>query len=153
MLALGLFPDGTLDLGGVVEVLTRPRVRRVLWFTLWSAGAGHRRRGRRWAARSRSCCTGCGSPAATLLRALVVVPFVLPTVVVGVAFRQLIAPTGPLGVARPRRHRGRDRRRARLLQHQRRGPHGRGLLGGDRPPTRGGRGRARGQPLRRCSAR
>ena len=36
-------------------------------------------------------------PGRDLLRALVVVPFVLPTVVVGVAFRQLIAPNGPLG--------------------------------------------------------
>ena len=36
-------------------------------------------------------------PGRDLLRALVVVPFVLPTVVVGVAFRQLIAPSGPLG--------------------------------------------------------
>ena len=36
-------------------------------------------------------------PGRDLLRALVVVPFVLPTVVVGVAFRQLIAPSGPFG--------------------------------------------------------
>ena len=36
-------------------------------------------------------------PGRDLLRAVVVVPFVLPTVVVGVAFRQLIAPAGPLG--------------------------------------------------------
>ena len=96
MLARGLWPDGSLDLGGVVEVLTRPRTRRVLWFTLWSAGAAtlvavvvglpvafvlHRLR----------------FPGRDVLRALVVVPFVLPTVVVGVAFRQLIAPSGPLG--------------------------------------------------------
>ncbi len=96
MLARGLWPDGSLDLGGVVDVLTRPRTRRVLWFTLWSAGAAtlvavvaglpvafvlHRLR----------------FPGRDVLRALVVVPFVLPTVVVGVAFRQLIAPSGPLG--------------------------------------------------------
>ena len=36
-------------------------------------------------------------PGRDVLRALVVVPFVLPTVVVGVAFRQLIAPSGPVG--------------------------------------------------------
>ena len=36
-------------------------------------------------------------PGRDLLRALVVVPFVLPTVVVGVAFRQLIAPSGSFG--------------------------------------------------------
>ncbi|HET7350446.1 MAG TPA: iron ABC transporter permease, partial [Marmoricola sp.] len=96
MLARGFWPEGEFDPGAVLEVLARPRVGRVLWFTLWSATAGtlvavvlgvpvafalHRLR----------------FPGRDLLRALVVVPFVLPTVVVGVAFRQLVAPTGPLG--------------------------------------------------------
>ena len=96
MLARGFWPAGEFDPGAVLEVLARPRVGRVLWFTLWSAAAGtllavvlgvpvayalHRLR----------------FPGRDLLRALVVVPFVLPTVVVGVAFRQLVAPTGPLG--------------------------------------------------------
>jgi thiamine transport system permease protein len=96
MLARGLWPDGTFDPGAVLGVLGRARVHRVLWFTLWSAAAGtavsvvlglpvayalHRLR----------------FPGRDVLRALVVVPFVLPTVVVGVAFRQLIAPGGPLG--------------------------------------------------------
>ena len=39
MLARGFWPEGTFDPGAVLEVLGRPRVRRVLWFTLWSAGA------------------------------------------------------------------------------------------------------------------
>src|SRR5680860_650278 len=64
MLARGFWPEGSFEPGAVLEVLARPRVHRVLWFTLWSAAR---------------------------------VPFVLPTVVVGVAFRQLIAPSGPLG--------------------------------------------------------
>ncbi len=96
MVARGVWPDGTFAPGGVAEVLARPRVHRVLWFTVWSAGAAtlvavvagvpvafvlHRLR----------------FPGRDLLRALVTVPFVLPTVVVGVAFRQLIAPNGPLG--------------------------------------------------------
>ncbi len=96
MLARGLAPDGRLDVGGVLAVLGRPRILRVLWFTLWSAGTAtvvtvllglpvayvlHRLR----------------FPGRGLLRALVVVPFVLPTVVVGVAFRQLLASSGPLG--------------------------------------------------------
>ena len=38
MLARGLWPDGTFSPAAVLEVLGRPRVRRVLWFTLWSAG-------------------------------------------------------------------------------------------------------------------
>ncbi len=96
MLARGFWPEGTFDPQAVLEVLARPRVHRVLWFTLWSAALAtlvsvvlglpvafvlHRLR----------------FPGRDLLRALVIVPFVLPTVVVGVAFRQLIAPGGPLG--------------------------------------------------------
>ncbi len=97
MLVRGFWPDGSFAPGAVLEVLGRPRVHRVLWFTLWSAASAtlvavvvgvpvafalHRLR----------------FPGRDLLRALVVVPFVLPTVVVGVAFRQLVAPSGPLGV-------------------------------------------------------
>ncbi len=96
MIARGFWPDGAFDPGAVLQVLGRGRVHRVLWFTLWSAAVAtlaavvlgvpvafalHRLR----------------FPGRDLLRALVVVPFVLPTVVVGVAFRQLIAPSGPLG--------------------------------------------------------
>ena len=32
--------DGVFDPVGVLEVLGRPRVHRVLWFTLWSATLG-----------------------------------------------------------------------------------------------------------------
>ncbi|CUR60528.1 Binding-protein-dependent transport systems inner membrane component [metagenome] len=96
MLARGLWPDGTLDLGGVLEVLSRPRVHRVLWFTLWSASV------------ATALTLALGLPAAyvlhrlsfpgvRVLRALLLIPFVLPTVVVGVAFRQLISEGGPLG--------------------------------------------------------
>ena len=96
MLARGLWPDGDFAPRAVIEVLGRDRVHRVLWFTVWSAAVAtvvavvaglpvayalHRLR----------------FPGRELVRALVVVPFVLPTVVVGVAFRQLIATGGPLG--------------------------------------------------------
>lgn len=96
MLARGLRPAGHLDLGAVADVLGRDRVHRVLWFTLASAGA------------ATVVAVVLGLPVAfalyrlrfpgrDLLRTVVVVPFVLPTVVVGVAFRQLIATSGPLG--------------------------------------------------------
>ena len=96
MLARGFWPDGSFDPGGVLSVLGRPRVHRVLWFTVWSAGL------------ATALSVALGVPAAFvlhrlqfrgigLLRTLVVLPFVLPTVVVGVAFRHLIAPSGPLG--------------------------------------------------------
>ncbi len=96
MLSRGLFVDGHLDLGAVLQVLGRPEIQRAVWFTLWSSTAG------------TTLALVLGLPAAyvlhrlhfpgrTALRAFLVVPFVLPTVVVGVAFEQLIGRTGPLG--------------------------------------------------------
>ena len=96
MIAQGFFPEGQFDPGGVLEVLARPRVHRVLWFTVWSAAAG------------TAIAVLLGLPAAQVLyrleipgrravRAVLLVPFVLPTVVVGVAFRQLLGEAGPLG--------------------------------------------------------
>jgi thiamine transport system permease protein len=96
MISRGFWTDGAFDPGGVLEVLGRERVHRVVWFTVWSAGL------------STALAVLLGVPTAfvlhrlrfpgqRLLRTLIVVPFVLPTVVVGVAFRQLIAPSGLLG--------------------------------------------------------
>jgi thiamine transport system permease protein len=96
MLALGLWPEGRLDASGITEVLGRERTGRVLWFTVWSASAAtlltvllgvplahvaHRLR----------------FPGRRLLQGAMVVPFVLPTVVVGIAFTHLLEGTGPLG--------------------------------------------------------
>ena len=87
---------GRPTLAGVQAVLSAPRTWRIVGQTLAQAAAGtvvavllgvpgafvlYRRR----------------FPGRRLLRALVAVPFVLPTVVVGVAFSSLLAPTGPLG--------------------------------------------------------
>lgn len=83
-------------LTGFGDVLARPRFRRILFFTIGQAAA------------SAALSVGFGLPGAYLLyrcrfrgqqvlRALVTVPFVLPTVVVGLAFRSLIAAGGPLG--------------------------------------------------------
>ncbi|WP_245156053.1 ABC transporter permease subunit [Nocardioides sp. 503] len=96
MVARGFWPDGELDVGAVLEVLTRSRTGRVVWFTVWSAGL------------ATVVSVLLGLPAAYALhrldfplrrtvRALLLVPFVLPTVVVGVAFRQLLGESGPLG--------------------------------------------------------
>lgn len=96
MVARGFWPDGALDAGGVLEVLTRPRTLRVLWFTLWSSSV----------ATVLTLLLGLPSayalhrlrfPGVRLLRSALLVPFVLPTVVVGVAFRQLISRGGLLG--------------------------------------------------------
>ena len=96
MVARGLFVDGALDLGGFGDVLTRPRTLRLIGLTLGQA------------ALASVICVVLGLPVAhvlyrlrfrgqRMLRALVVLPFVLPTVVVGVAFRTLLREGGPLG--------------------------------------------------------
>jgi thiamine transport system permease protein len=96
IMALGFWTDGSFDPVGVLEVLGRPRIHRVLWFTLWSATVG----------TALSVALGLPAahllyrrrvPAGRVLRAAMLAPFVLPTVVVGVAFRQLLGESGPLG--------------------------------------------------------
>ena len=96
MVGKGFVHDGDLDIGGVLDVLTRPEIRRAVWFTVWTSTL----------ATLLAC--GLGLPAAyvlhrvaipgrTWIRAVLVVPFVLPTVVVGVAFELVIGDSGPLG--------------------------------------------------------
>lgn len=93
----GLRPGGAWDLGAFGEVLTDPSLRRVLWFTVWQAAA------------STVLTVVVGLPAAycfarfdfagkRLLWAALIVPFVLPTVVVGAAFLSLVGPRSPVGV-------------------------------------------------------
>lgn len=88
----GLFPDGGFDAFGVAEVLSRPRTQRVIGFTVGLAAA------------ATAITLVLGMPVAYVLarlrfrgrgvlRAAVLVPFVLPTVVVGIAFRALLRDT------------------------------------------------------------
>ncbi|MDG2113975.1 MAG: iron ABC transporter permease, partial [Actinomycetota bacterium] len=92
----GLTVDGTLDVGVFADVITDPFMRGVAWFTLWQAVV------------STALTLALGMPVAYVishydfvgrraLRALITVPFVLPTVVVGTAFLVLLGPAGPLG--------------------------------------------------------
>ena len=96
MVSRGFFTAGQFDPGAVVDVLGRARVGQVLWFTVWSAGL------------ATAVTVGLGLPLAFvlhrlrfpgrgLLRGFVLMPFVMPTVVVGVAFRTLLVRSGPLG--------------------------------------------------------
>jgi thiamine transport system permease protein len=96
MVSRGFVQHGRLDVAGALRVLARPEIRRAIWFTIWSSVAG----------TSLSLLLGLPAahvlhrldfPGRTWLRALLVVPFVLPTVVVGVAFEVLIGESGPLG--------------------------------------------------------
>lgn len=96
ILSRGFLTDGALDLSGFAEVFGRARTWRVVGLTVAQASV------------AAAIAVVLGIPGAyllyrtsfrgrALLRGLVVVPFVLPTVVVGVAFRSVLAPSGPLG--------------------------------------------------------
>ncbi len=87
---------GGIDLSGLGELLGASRTWKVIGRTLWMALLG----------TTFSLTLGipgayalycCRFPGRRFLRAVISVPFVLPTVVVGVAFRSLLAPQGWLG--------------------------------------------------------
>src|SRR5690625_6943926 len=96
MLLRGITDDaGTLDLSTFGEVLTTGRTWAIVGHTLTMALAG----------TAGSVLFGIPAafilyrtdfPGRTLLRSITLVPFVLPTVVVGGAFRALLGPNGPL---------------------------------------------------------
>ncbi len=92
----GFFDAVGFSLVGVGEVLGAPRTWRIVGQTLAQAVV----------ATVITVLLGvpgayllyrCRFPGRRLLRAVVAVPFVLPSVVVGVAFRSLLAESGPLG--------------------------------------------------------
>jgi thiamine transport system permease protein len=91
----GLSPDGHVDLDPLGQVVTDAALRHVVWFTLWQATASTlltllvATPGAYVLARYEF-------PGRRMVRALVTVPFVLPTVVVGSAFVGLLGPGGPL---------------------------------------------------------
>lgn len=91
----GLAPGWRVDLGPFGDVATDGYFRHVVWFTVWQATL------------STALTLALGLPGAYVLsryrfagrsvvRALVTVPFVLPTIVVGSAFASLLGPGGPL---------------------------------------------------------
>ncbi len=95
IVSLGLRDGGGWDVAALVDVLGAETTRRVAWFTLWQAAV------------STAGTVAVGLPAAwvlgrldvrgrSLLSALLVVPFVLPTVVVGTAFLAVLGPDGPV---------------------------------------------------------
>ncbi|MFF4350897.1 ABC transporter permease [Streptomyces sp. NPDC001530] len=95
IVARGLKVDGAWQLGRIGDVLAQSDIRHVLWFTTWQALA------------STALTLLIALPAAyvfarfdfrgkQILRAVVTVPFVLPTVVVGTAFLALVGRGGLL---------------------------------------------------------
>ncbi len=95
IVARGLKIDGAWQLGRVGEVLGQSDVRQVLWFTTWQALAST-------ALTLLIALPGAyvfarlDFPGKQVLRAVVTVPFVLPTVVVGTAFLALVGRGGLL---------------------------------------------------------
>lgn len=93
ILQLGLAPEGRLDLNPFVEVTTSSYFWRVLWFTVWQALLSTLLTlllafpGAYVLARYRF-------PGKSVVRAIATLPFVLPTVLVAVAFTALIGPQG-----------------------------------------------------------
>lgn len=91
----GLKTDGTWQLGRITDVLTQPDIRHVLWFTTWQAFAST-------VLTLLIALPGAyvfarfDFPGKQILRAVVTVPFVLPTVVVGTAFLALVGRGGLL---------------------------------------------------------
>ncbi|MFE2089815.1 ABC transporter permease [Streptomyces sp. NPDC059460] len=89
----GLKADGAWQFGRIGEVLTRPDILDVLWFTTWQALAST-------ALTLVIALPGAyvfarfDFPGKQVLRAVVTVPFVLPTVVVGTAFLALLGRGG-----------------------------------------------------------
>ena len=97
IIATGLAPGGSIDLGPFGEVLTDGDLLDVAWFTVWQAAA------------YTVLALLAGLPAAwvfarfdfpgrAVLRALTTVPFVMPSVVVAAAFIALVGEGGMLGI-------------------------------------------------------
>ncbi len=95
IVARGLEVDGVWRFGRIGDVLAQSDVRHVLWFTTWQALAST-------ALTLLIALPGAyvfarlDFPGKQLLRAVVTVPFVLPTVVVGTAFLALVGRGGLL---------------------------------------------------------
>jgi thiamine transport system permease protein len=95
ILQLSLLPDGRPDLGGFERLVTVGYLRGTLWFTVWQA------------VLSTALTLALAIPGAhvfaryefpgkSALLALATLPFVLPTVVVAVAFTALVGPRSTL---------------------------------------------------------
>jgi thiamine transport system permease protein len=91
----GLAPHWSVDLDPLGDVVADAALRHIAWFTVWQATLS----------TVLTLAVGlpgayvlarCRFPGRTVVRALVTVPFVLPTVVVGSAFVALLGEGGPL---------------------------------------------------------
>ncbi|MGA5041396.1 ABC transporter permease [Streptomyces capoamus] len=95
IVARGLKADGTWRFGRIADVVTQPDIRHVLWFTTWQALASTALT-LLLALPAAYVFARLDFPGRQLLRAVVTVPFVLPTVVAGSAFLALVGRHGLL---------------------------------------------------------
>jgi thiamine transport system permease protein len=93
----GLRPEGDWRLDVVGEVLADPSVREVVWFTCWQAVASTVLTVL-VALPGAYCFARFSFPGKRVVWALLIVPFVLPTVVVAAAFLALLGPRSPVGL-------------------------------------------------------
>ncbi|MFJ5896377.1 ABC transporter permease [Streptomyces sp. NPDC093064] len=91
----GLEADGAWQLGRIADVLGQSDIRHVLWFTTWQALASTVLT-LLVALPGAYVFARLDFPGRQVLRAVVTVPFVLPTVVVGTAFLALVGRGGLL---------------------------------------------------------
>ncbi|MFF4788873.1 ABC transporter permease [Streptomyces sp. NPDC001276] len=91
----GLEADGVWQLGRIADVLGQSDIRHVLWFTTWQALASTVLT-LLVALPGAYVFARLDFPGRQVLRAVVTVPFVLPTVVVGTAFLALVGRGGLL---------------------------------------------------------
>lgn len=95
VLITGFWSNGRLDLDPIATVLGRSALLNVAWFTLWQAVASTALT-LLIALPAANVMARYEFPGKRLVRAAIVIPFVLPTVVVGSAFLALLGPDGPL---------------------------------------------------------
>ncbi len=93
----GLRPDGGWELGAFADVLSDRSLWGVAWFTLWQATVSTLLTVA-LALPTAYCFARYRFAGKRLVWAALIVPFVLPTVVVGSAFLGLLGPRSPLGL-------------------------------------------------------
>lgn len=97
VLVTGFTSNGNVDLEPLRTVFRRDALLNVAWFTLWQAIASTLLT-LLLALPAANVMARYDFPGKRFVRAAMVVPFVLPTVVVGSAFLALLGPQGPLGI-------------------------------------------------------
>ncbi len=94
VLITGFTSNGNIDLGPLQTVFRRDALLNVAWFTIWQAVASTLLT-MLLALPAANVMARYDFPGKKLVRAAIVIPFVLPTVVVGSAFLALLGPQGP----------------------------------------------------------